>query len=118
MAIKRIGAGAYFVVDVFSYRAQIHQYDPHVTSQTLISFADEPEAGLAVLEEKFGGLSENPDDYSDELSETPLFADTAEKHEGDEEAEAQAELDRITPTNAELLRLAERFPAPQEWYDE
>jgi hypothetical protein len=35
-----------------------------------------------------------------------------------EEVEAKAELARITPKNADLLNLAERFPAPQEWYDE
>ena len=35
-----------------------------------------------------------------------------------EEAVARAELERITPPNAELLELADRFPAPQEWYDE
>jgi glutathionylspermidine synthase len=35
-----------------------------------------------------------------------------------EEVEAKAELARITPTNADLLKLAEQFPAPQEWYDE
>ncbi len=35
----------------------------------------------------------------------------------DEKAAAK-ELKRITPTNAELLKLADRFPAPQEWYDE
>jgi hypothetical protein len=34
------------------------------------------------------------------------------------ENEARAELKRITPPNAELLKLADRFPAPQEWYDE
>ncbi len=34
------------------------------------------------------------------------------------DADAKAELKRITPPNAELLKLAERFPAPQEWYDE
>ena len=34
------------------------------------------------------------------------------------DAEARAELKRITPSNAELLKLAKRFPAPQEWYDE
>lgn len=34
-----------------------------------------------------------------------------------EEAAAR-ELRSITPTNAELLQLADRFPAPQEWYDE
>lgn len=32
--------------------------------------------------------------------------------------EARAELKKITPPNAELLKLAMRFPAPQEWYDE
>ncbi len=31
---------------------------------------------------------------------------------------AAAELERITPPNAELLKLADRCPAPQEWYDE
>ncbi len=31
---------------------------------------------------------------------------------------AAAELERITPRNTELLKLADRFPAPQEWYDE
>ena len=35
-----------------------------------------------------------------------------------EESEAQAKLESITPSNAKLLKLAERFPAPQEWYDE
>lgn len=35
-----------------------------------------------------------------------------------EELEAGAELERITPPNTELLKLAERNPAPQEWYDE
>jgi len=28
------------------------------------------------------------------------------------------ELDKLTPSNAELLKLAGRFPAPQDWYDE
>jgi hypothetical protein len=28
------------------------------------------------------------------------------------------ELRQITPPNVELLKLADRFPAPQEWYDE
>ena len=32
--------------------------------------------------------------------------------------EVEAELQILTPSNAELLELAERFPAPQEWYDE
>jgi hypothetical protein len=35
-----------------------------------------------------------------------------------EETEAAAELKKITPPNSELLKLAERFPAPPEWYDE
>lgn len=34
------------------------------------------------------------------------------------EGQARAELKRITPPNADLLELADRFPAPQEWYDE
>lgn len=28
------------------------------------------------------------------------------------------ELESITLPNADLLRLAERYPPPQEWYDE
>ncbi len=35
-----------------------------------------------------------------------------------DELEAGAELKLITPSNAELQRLADRFPAPQEWYEE
>jgi hypothetical protein len=35
-----------------------------------------------------------------------------------EEMAAKEELTRITPRNAYLLRIAERFPAPQAWYDE
>ena len=50
--------------------------------------------------------------------------DEAERRECDiavvyqEEMIARNELARITPQNADLLRLAEQFPAPQEWYDE
>jgi hypothetical protein len=28
------------------------------------------------------------------------------------------ELTKLTPRNADLLRIADRCPAPQEWYDE
>ena len=35
-----------------------------------------------------------------------------------EEMAAKAELTKITPQNADLLRIAERCPAPQTWYDE
>jgi len=28
------------------------------------------------------------------------------------------QLRQLTPPNSELLKLVERFPAPQEWYDE
>lgn len=35
-----------------------------------------------------------------------------------EEMAAKAELTKITPRNADLLRIAERCPAPQTWYDE
>ena len=45
-------------------------------------------------------------------------ASTAESSHNVTDAEARAELKRITPPNAELLKLADRFPAPQEWYDE
>jgi len=36
----------------------------------------------------------------------------------EEEATAREELARITPRNADLLLMADRFPAPQAWYDE
>lgn len=36
----------------------------------------------------------------------------------EEEMAAKAELTKITPQNADLLRMADRFPAPQTWYDE
>ncbi len=35
-----------------------------------------------------------------------------------EEMAAKAELAKITPRNADLLRIADRFPAPQTWDDE
>ena len=35
-----------------------------------------------------------------------------------EEMEAKAELARITPTNVELLRMADASPESQKWYDE
>jgi hypothetical protein len=35
-----------------------------------------------------------------------------------EEMAAKKELAKITPRNADLLKLAERFPAPQTWHDE
>ena len=52
------------------------------------------------------------------LDELPGEAGGDEKASEREEARAQAELKRITPSNAELLRLAKRSPAPQDWYDE
>ena len=33
-------------------------------------------------------------------------------------ASDEEQLRQLTPTNLDLLELAERFPAPQEWYDE
>lgn len=30
----------------------------------------------------------------------------------------KAELKRMTPSNAELLKLADRFPPPPEWYED
>ncbi len=33
-------------------------------------------------------------------------------------AVSDADLEQLTPSNVELLELAERYPAPQEWYDE
>jgi hypothetical protein len=35
-----------------------------------------------------------------------------------EEMDAREELAKITPRNADLLKIAARFPAPQTWYDE
>jgi hypothetical protein len=35
-----------------------------------------------------------------------------------DEVAAQHELARITPRNADLLRIADRLPAPQTWYEE
>lgn len=34
------------------------------------------------------------------------------------EEAAEKELAEITPRNADLLRIADRHPAPQAWYDE
>lgn len=36
----------------------------------------------------------------------------------DREEEARQELKKITPPNVELLKLADRHTAPQEWHDE
>jgi len=35
-----------------------------------------------------------------------------------DELAAKAELAKITPRTADLLKIADRFPAPQTWYDE
>jgi hypothetical protein len=35
-----------------------------------------------------------------------------------EERAKAARLEQMTPSNEELLELANRFPAPQEWYEE
>lgn len=32
-------------------------------------------------------------------------------------SEAAEELERITPPNAELLKLVDKYPPPQEWFD-
>ena len=34
------------------------------------------------------------------------------------DAITREQLRQLTPPNSELLKLVERFPAPQEWYDE
>jgi hypothetical protein len=36
----------------------------------------------------------------------------------EEEVAATGELATMTPPNADLLLMADRIPAPQEWYDE
>ncbi len=105
MTIRKVGDAAYFVIDTFSYRAPIQEYDPLATNQTLLFFDDDVEGGLAVLEEPAG----DRDDFLDEM-----YVDG----EGDEETQAISELERITPSNAELLKLARRFPVPREWYNE
>lgn len=48
-------------------------------------------------------------------------ADEADLRHGEyaaEEAAAKTDLAAITPPNAELLKLANKYPVPQEWYDE
>ena len=60
-------------------------------------------------------MGDGQQDSPEELSGVPQVDDDTPE---DEEAEARAELKKITPSNAELMRLAERLPAPQEWYDE
>jgi hypothetical protein len=106
MPIKHIRDMGVFVVDSFSYRTHIQGYDPLATNQTLISFGED--GGLAVLED---GAAEFLDD---EFSQEPEAINTDES----DEIAAQAKLAKITPRNADLLRIADRFPAPQEWYDE
>ena len=113
MPITNVHPGAYFVIDVFSYRSQIQEYDPHVTNQTLLGFDSEPDGGVAVLGE---GVPGYPDD-SDDFRQAPEVIGVDDLSDS-EEATAREELKRTTPSNAELRRLAKRFPAPQEWYDE
>jgi hypothetical protein len=36
----------------------------------------------------------------------------------DDEIAAREELAAITPSNADLLALADRFPVPAEWFEE
>ena len=52
----------------------------------------------------------------DELLQSPFDETTGDQT--DAEAAATEELRAITPTNSDLLEIAARFPAPQEWYDE
>jgi len=110
MPIKRLrNADAYFVIDAFSYRTHIQEYDPLATNQTLISFGED--GGLAVLEDEPAEFLGGPEEFS----EGQVVIET---NDDPDEMDAQAELEKITPRNAELLCLAERLPAPQEWYDE
>jgi hypothetical protein len=112
MAIQELSEGAYFVIDGFSYQTRIQKYDPLATNQTLLSFGDDVLGGIAVLEIE---PADDRDDFMGELLKTPVVIDEPDEHE---EAKAREELKRITPPHAELLKLADRFPAPQEWYDE
>jgi hypothetical protein len=56
--------------------------------------------------------------FSNWQSAMIAYNEMAAFSEDQEEMVAEAELAKITPVNADLLRMAERFPAPQAWYDE
>jgi len=109
MPIKRIRDMGVFVVDSFSYRTHIQEYDPLATNQTLISFGEE--GGLAILEDETDQFADGLDEYSPD-------SDGTDADDVSDEAAAEKELALITPPNADLLRIADRRRAPQQWYDE
>lgn len=60
------------------------------------------------------------DDFNLPLEEQCCFEDDTvdDKMHGEIDSMAEEELRQITPPNSELLELADRFPAPDDWYDE
>jgi len=61
------------------------------------------------------------DDFNLPLEEQCCFEDDTiddDKMRGEMDAMAEEELRQLTPPNSELLELADRFPAPDSWYDE
>lgn len=60
------------------------------------------------------------DDFNLPLEEQCCFeTDTVDdKMRGEKDEMVETELKQITPPNSELLELADRFPAPDDWYDE
>ena len=53
-----------------------------------------------------------------EPADTEKWPQAPSADDPQKEAAAEAELQKITPPNADLLKLAEQFPAPEDWYDE
>jgi hypothetical protein len=53
-----------------------------------------------------------------QIATPPLSDEQAIAKELSAWQDARDEVTEITPSNAELLKLAEQHPAPQEWYDE
>lgn len=74
-----------------------------------------PAGGILLSDDRFVALD---DDTLDHLTFESERRSITIQEAYEEEMAAREELARITPTNAELLRIAEKFPAPQEWYDE
>jgi hypothetical protein len=54
-------------------------------------------------------MGSRPEERQQNTSE-PISEEEAEKR-------AREELARITPPNSELLKLAEKYPPPQEWFE-
>lgn len=99
MPVKKIHTDAFLVIDTFSYKTQITEYDPLVsnsmlTDGNLLSGEEyEEDSGVGVL---------SPDG--------DMFpVDAWEDEDGASES--------ITPTNDELRRLAAMKTPPKEWLE-